>query len=120
MKRCWQFLDDTSRSFAAVIKELEGELTRVVRAVSLSRYFREREALTRRAQVCIFYLVLRALDTVEDDMTLDINLKVDTLTHFHEKLYEEGWCFTQSASRSSASSLSDELIVKHRRTEGSG
>lgn len=32
MKRCWGFLDTTSRSFAAVIKELEGDLGRVVRA----------------------------------------------------------------------------------------
>lgn len=30
MKQCWGFLDATSRSFAAVIKELEGELGRVV------------------------------------------------------------------------------------------
>ena len=31
MKRCWEFLDQTSRSFAAVIKELDGDLARVVR-----------------------------------------------------------------------------------------
>ena len=30
MKDCWGFLDLTSRSFAAVIKELEGDLGRVV------------------------------------------------------------------------------------------
>lgn len=30
MKRCWHFLDMTSRSFSMVIKELEGELARVV------------------------------------------------------------------------------------------
>ena len=30
MKRCWEFLDRTSRSFAAVIKELDGDLARVV------------------------------------------------------------------------------------------
>jgi farnesyl-diphosphate farnesyltransferase len=30
MKDCWAFLDATSRSFAAVIKELEGDLGRVV------------------------------------------------------------------------------------------
>ncbi|KAJ7879301.1 isoprenoid synthase domain-containing protein [Mycena olivaceomarginata] len=49
MRRCWEFLDLTSRSFSAVIKELEGDLARVV---------------------ALFYLVLRALDTIEDDMTL--------------------------------------------------
>lgn len=76
MKRCWEFLDLTSRSFAAVIKELEGELCRVI---------------------CLFYLVLRGLDTVEDDMTLDLNLKCKLLEEFHLKLSEPGWTFTGSA-----------------------
>lgn len=31
MRRCWDFLDMTSRSFAAVIKELEGDMARMVR-----------------------------------------------------------------------------------------
>jgi hypothetical protein len=31
MRRCWQLLDHSSRSFSAVIKELDGELARVVR-----------------------------------------------------------------------------------------
>jgi hypothetical protein len=31
MRRCWEFLDLTSRSFAAVIKELDGDLARIVR-----------------------------------------------------------------------------------------
>lgn len=31
MRRCWEFLDETSRSFSGVIKELEGDLARVVR-----------------------------------------------------------------------------------------
>jgi hypothetical protein len=30
-------------------------------------------------------------------MTLDLKLKVETLTTLHEKLYEEGYAFTQSA-----------------------
>lgn len=30
MRRCWEFLDQTSRSFSGVIKELEGDLARVV------------------------------------------------------------------------------------------
>jgi|SRR5882762_11097835 len=30
MRRCWKFLDMTSRSFAAVIKELDGDLARTV------------------------------------------------------------------------------------------
>lgn len=32
MRRCWDFLDLTSRSFAGVIKELEGDLARIVSA----------------------------------------------------------------------------------------
>lgn len=75
MKRCWELLDHTSRSFAAVIKELDDDLCRVV---------------------CLFYLVLRGLDTVEDDMTLDLDLKTSTLESFHEKLTQPGWNFTQS------------------------
>lgn len=31
MRKCWGFLDLTSRSFAAVIQQLEGEMARVVR-----------------------------------------------------------------------------------------
>jgi hypothetical protein len=30
MRQCWAFLDQTSRSFSMVIKELDGELARVV------------------------------------------------------------------------------------------
>jgi farnesyl-diphosphate farnesyltransferase len=30
MRRCWNFLDMTSRSFSAVIKELDGDLARTV------------------------------------------------------------------------------------------
>lgn len=32
MRRCWAFLDMTSRSFSAVIKELDGDLARTVRS----------------------------------------------------------------------------------------
>ena len=75
MRACWSFLDATSRSFAAVIKELKGELSRVI---------------------CIFYLVLRGLDTVEDDMTLKPEVKIPLLLDFHKKLNEPGWNFTGS------------------------
>lgn len=30
MRQCWEFLDQTSRTFAMVVKELDGELARVV------------------------------------------------------------------------------------------
>lgn len=51
MVRCYELLDATSRSFAAVIQALDPEL---------------------RPAICVFYLVLRGLDTVEDDMTIDL------------------------------------------------
>ena len=34
MRRCWHFLDLTSRSFSAVIKELDGDLARTVCVLS--------------------------------------------------------------------------------------
>lgn len=75
MKDCWSLLDLTSRSFAAVIKELKGDLSRCI---------------------CLFYLVLRALDTIEDDMTLSPEIKIPLLLDFHKKLYQPGWNFTES------------------------
>lgn len=52
-----------------------------------------------RNPICLFYLILRGLDTVEDDMSLDLALKDSVLRHFHEKLYEPGWTFTQSGPK---------------------
>ncbi|KAF7356134.1 Squalene synthase [Mycena venus] len=75
MRRCWEFLDMTSRSFSAVIKELEGDLARVV---------------------CLFYLVLRGLDTIEDDMTLSSAVKQPLLRNFHVHSRTPGWNFTES------------------------
>ncbi|GAA6032793.1 hypothetical protein JCM8097_000791 [Rhodosporidiobolus ruineniae] len=75
MKKCWAFLDATSRSFAAVIHELDGDLSRVV---------------------AIFYLVLRGLDTVEDDMTIPIERKAPILENFYKYLEQDGWNFQES------------------------
>ncbi|KAI5116930.1 hypothetical protein M0805_005563 [Coniferiporia weirii] len=72
MQRCWHFLDLTSRSFSAVIKEVDGDLARVI---------------------CLFYLVLRGLDTVEDDMTIPDDTKQPLLRSFHEKVVTPGWTF---------------------------
>ncbi|KAF5341218.1 hypothetical protein D9611_005929 [Ephemerocybe angulata] len=72
MQRCWAFLDLTSRSFAAVIKELEGDLARTI---------------------CLFYLVLRGLDTVEDDMTIPDAVKQPILRQFHVHTVTPGWKF---------------------------
>ncbi|BGP21691.1 farnesyl-diphosphate farnesyltransferase [Rhodotorula toruloides] len=75
MKRCWEFLDLTSRSFAAVIHELDGDLSRVV---------------------ALFYLILRGLDTIEDDMTIPIEKKAPLLEEFHKNLEVDGWNFQES------------------------
>lgn len=36
----------------------------------------------------MFYLVLRALDTVEDDMALPNDIKLPLLRAFHKKIYD--------------------------------
>lgn len=71
-KRCYELLNITSRSFAAVIQELHPEL---------------------RDAVMLFYLILRALDTVEDDMTIEPEIKVPLLRTFHDKLNLKEWSF---------------------------
>ncbi|BFZ11069.1 hypothetical protein BsWGS_14108 [Bradybaena similaris] len=75
LKRCYEFLNMTSRSFSAVIQALDGEL---------------------RDAVCIFYLVLRALDTVEDDMTIPTPIKVPMLKSFYKNLWDPDWNYTES------------------------
>lgn len=47
-------------------------------------------------QICIFYLCLRALDTIEDDMTIPAERKVSLLLDFYKKLHQPGWNFTES------------------------
>jgi len=66
---CYYLLGLTSRSFARVIQELTPELKDVI---------------------CVFYLVLRGLDTIEDDMTIEVNKKVDLLKNFHKFNYQKG------------------------------
>ncbi|KAK2467157.1 hypothetical protein APHAL10511_000706 [Amanita phalloides] len=75
MRRCWDLLDKTSRSFAAVIKELDGDLARTI---------------------CLFYLVLRGLDTIEDDMTIPDDIKQPILRSFHQHTVTPGWTFDGS------------------------
>lgn len=51
--------------------------------------------LTQAVQICIYYLILRALDTVEDDMTIPIEKKAPMLENFHEYLEIDGWTFQE-------------------------
>ncbi|CAO3663441.1 unnamed protein product [Umbelopsis ramanniana] len=44
-------------------------------------------------KICLFYLVLRGLDTIEDDMTLDLDRKCELLRSFHKLIFQRGWNF---------------------------
>lgn len=55
-----------------------------------------------RPAICIFYLVLRALDTVEDDMTISRKVKVELLQQFHTHLYQPQWNYTDSNEKDKA------------------
>ena len=70
LRFCYDMLNKVSRSFAVVIQQLPERL---------------------RDAICVFYLVLRALDTVEDDMALDDKVKVPLLRCFHEKSRDRSW-----------------------------
>ncbi|CAZ80084.1 unnamed protein product [Tuber melanosporum] len=72
LRRCFEFLDLTSRSFSAVIQELCPELC---------------------VSVTLFYLILRGLDTIEDDMTIPLEIKEPLLRSFDKVLDKEGWTF---------------------------
>ncbi|OQR85621.1 hypothetical protein ACHHYP_11637 [Achlya hypogyna] len=65
---CFKMVKKVSRSFAMVIISLPEEL---------------------RLSICVFYLALRALDTVEDDMKrIDSKTKIDMLQKFYLRLSE--------------------------------
>ncbi|XP_015892440.2 squalene synthase 2 [Ziziphus jujuba] len=70
---CYSMLHKVSRSFALVIQQLDTDL---------------------RNAVCIFYLVLRALDTVEDDTSIPADVKVPILKAFHRHIYDRDWHFS--------------------------
>ncbi|CAK7272082.1 bifunctional farnesyl-diphosphate farnesyltransferase/squalene synthase [Sporothrix epigloea] len=74
-RACFKYLDLTSRSFAAVIKELNPELL---------------------MPICLFYLALRGLDTIEDDMTLPNEKKIPLLRNFDSNMEIDGWTFTEN------------------------
>ncbi|KAK9025271.1 hypothetical protein V6N11_038140 [Hibiscus sabdariffa] len=70
---CFSMLHKVSRSFALVIQQLDTQL---------------------RNAVCIFYLVLRALDTVEDDTSVAADVKVPILIDFYRHIYNPDWHFS--------------------------
>lgn len=75
LRTCFDFLDKTSRSFSAVIQELHPELL---------------------VPIALFYLILRGLDTIEDDMTIKLEEKDPLLRDFHNIIEKEGWNFDGS------------------------
>ena len=75
VSKCYYYLDMTSRSFSSVIQELHPEL---------------------KLPIVLFYLCLRGLDTIEDDMTLPLEKKEPLLRDFHGILEKEGWTFDGS------------------------
>ncbi|KAI0473589.1 farnesyl-diphosphate farnesyl transferase [Xylariaceae sp. FL0804] len=75
LQSCFRLLNLTSRSFYAVIQELNHDML---------------------VPIAVFYLVLRGLDTIEDDMTLPIPKKEPLLRDFHKILRQDGWNFTES------------------------
>lgn len=46
--------------------------------------------------IALFYLVLRGLDTIEDDMTIPLDKKVGLLRNFHHTMEIDGWQFHES------------------------
>lgn len=68
---CYDALQEVSRSFAVVIMQLTDH--------------------DLRDGICLFYLVLRALDTVEDDMSLELNYKISQLEIFDTHLGDPSW-----------------------------
>ncbi|KAJ3524940.1 hypothetical protein NM208_g11852 [Fusarium decemcellulare] len=78
LQECFRYLNLTSRSFAAVIQELNHELL---------------------VPITLFYLVLRGLDTIEDDMTIPIDKKVPLLRNFHNTMVQDGWQFHESQEK---------------------
>ncbi|RZC43536.1 hypothetical protein C5167_036483 [Papaver somniferum] len=53
-------------------------------ALSIQRYL----GPELRNAICVFYCVLRALDTVEDDMNMPSDVKVPILENFHRHIYD--------------------------------
>ena len=67
---CYATLSKVSRSFSVVIQQLPTEL---------------------RDAVCVFYLVLRGLDTIEDDTGVPPRVRRELLLNFHNFHYDPQW-----------------------------
>lgn len=81
LQQCFRFLTLTSRSFATVIQELNPELL---------------------VPITLYYLILRGLDTIEDDMTIPLETKTPLLRNFHNLVEVDGWQFHESKEKDRA------------------
>ncbi|KAL0717484.1 hypothetical protein Bca4012_066806 [Brassica carinata] len=45
-------------------------------------------------KMCVFYLILRALDTIEDDTNIPTDVRTPALISFHRHIYEQDWHFS--------------------------
>lgn len=89
----------TSRSFATVIQELQPEML---------------------LNIALFYLVLRGLDTIEDDMTLPLEKKEPMLREFSKYMKIDGWTFTESGPNEKDRDLLvhfDDVIVELKKID---
>ncbi|CAK7329617.1 unnamed protein product [Dovyalis caffra] len=66
----WTLLQKVSTNFVFVIQQLGPEL---------------------RDAICVYYLLLRAIDTVEDDTSLPAEVRVPILTEFHHHICDPDW-----------------------------
>ncbi|CAN7082314.1 unnamed protein product [Brassica oleracea var. botrytis] len=82
---CYSTLNKVSKTFSLIIQQLGTELRDAV-LVSLPL------SLSNMC-VCLFYLILRALDTVEDDTSIPTEIKVPILIAFHRHIYDRDWHF---------------------------
>ncbi|KAL4790264.1 farnesyl-diphosphate farnesyltransferase [Aspergillus venezuelensis] len=71
-KTCLYYLDKTGRSYSFVIKSLHAELL---------------------LPITVFYLILRGLDTIEDDGSIKPEQKAELLSGFKDILDIDGWTF---------------------------
>ena len=64
-----------------------------------------------RPAICLFYLILRGLDTIEDDTSIDFKEKEPLLRSFHERIFQEGWGFEGCGTREKDRELLVEFAV---------
>jgi farnesyl-diphosphate farnesyltransferase len=99
LRKCFEFLNKTSRSFSAVIQELNPELL---------------------IPVALFYLILRALDTIEDDMTIALEEKEPLLREFHTIIEQDGWTYNGNGPQEKDRDLLveyDNVIVEYKKVK---